>query len=44
MSSATQIQAKVDAIGHGRQQALARKALRNAEDPEQKHQQDSDDK
>ena len=36
VSSAPQIQAKVNAVGHGREQALAGKALRNSEDPEQK--------
>jgi hypothetical protein len=43
VSSAAQIQTKMDAVGHGREQALARKTLRNAEDPEQKDEQDSHD-
>src|ERR1700722_10630076 len=43
VSSAAQIQTKMNAVGHGREHALGRKALWNAEDPEQKHEQDPDD-
>ena len=44
VNSAAQIQAKMNAVGHGGEQPLAGKALRNAEDPEQEDEQDADDK
>src|ERR1039458_1418036 len=43
VGSAAQVQPKVNAVGHGREQALSRKTLRNAEDPDQEDDQGSDD-
>ena len=43
MGSALQIQSQVNVIGYSREQSLTGEALRHAEDPEQKDNQDADD-